>query len=366
MKKFLITICTLFACVMLSVAQENGYKIEGQLGNTVNGKLLLVALTEKGLIDIGEAVITNGAFEFTGRMSETTLAYLMPVQKNSALATIMLENANYTISAGTNELIVEGGGESQRILKEFNDLDKYLAQSGQQLQAQAKANPAQAQKLRQEFQKIMAQVEAEELALLNKYNDTYVAAYVVYAKLAQAFDETKLEERYNILGEKAKATIYGKHIASELEKIQKLAIGAIAPNFTAPLSDGGVLSLHETKAKVKIIDFWASWCQPCRMENVNLIKLYKRFRPKGLEIISVSLDDNKHAWLAAIGQDGCNWKCVSDLKGPNSEIALEYQVKGIPCTFILDEENRIVAKNLRGRELEKKIDEMLKKKKDKE
>lgn len=89
----------------------------------------------------------------------------------------------------------------------------------------------QMQKLQENFKKIMAQVETEELALLNKYNDTYVAAYVVYAKLAQAFDETKLEERYNILGEKAKATIYGKHIAKELEKIQKLAIGAMLPTL---------------------------------------------------------------------------------------------------------------------------------------
>ena len=84
MKRILITICTLFACVMLSVAQGDSYKITGQVGNSVNGKLLLVALTEKGLIDIGEAEVTNGVFEFTGRMSETTLAYLMPVQRNAA------------------------------------------------------------------------------------------------------------------------------------------------------------------------------------------------------------------------------------------------------------------------------------------
>ena len=96
---------------------------------------------------------------------------------------------------------------------------------------------------------------------------------------------------------------------------------------------------------------------------MNLLKLYKRYRPRGLEIISVSLDDNKQAWLTAIGQDGSDWKNVSDLKQP-SAIATEYLVTTIPRTFILDEENRIVAKNLRGKELEKFIVEMLKKKKE--
>lgn len=92
------------------------------------------------------------------------------------------------------------------------------------------------------------------------------------------------------------------------------------------------------------------------------MKIYKRYRPKGLEIISVSLDDNKSAWLVAIGEDGSDWKNVSDMKGQFSEIVTSYCVKILPSTFILDEENRIVAKNLRGKELEKKIDEMLKKK----
>jgi len=363
MKRILFTVCMLLGCVLFTMAQEDSYKIEGKLANTVNGKLLLVANTDKGMLDIGEATVTNGVFEFTGRMPELTLVYLMPVKKNAVLAALMLENAHYTITMGTNELVVEGGGEAQRIWREFNNLDKSLAQKRQQIQAQVQRNPSQEAGLQREFKKIVDKADAEELALLKKYNNSFVAAYVVASKMAQILDDAKLKERYEALGEEAKAIIYGKQVADELVKLEKVTVGAVAPNFSAPLADGGVLSLHETKAKVKVVDFWASWCLPCRQENVNLIKIYKRYRPKGLEIISVSIDDNKQAWLSAIGQDGCDWKNVSDLKGGQSEIAAEYCVKGIPCTFILDGENRIVAKNLRGKDLEKKIDEMLKKKK---
>lgn len=327
----------------------------------MNGKLILVANTEQGMLDIGETVVTNGAFEFSGRMSDVTVVYLMPVNKSAVLATILLENANYTITMGTNELIVSGGGEDQKVWKEFDDLNKYLLQTQQQMDEQARANPMQVQRLRNEFSKIETKVLDEELTLLQKYGNSPVAAYMVASKL-QGMDDTKLAERYNTLGEKAKATHYGKQVAAALETMQKTAVGAIAPNFSGAQSDGDILILHETKAKVKILDFWASWCMPCREENVNFLKIYKRFRPKGLEIIAVSIDDNKHAWLAAIGEDGNTWRNICDLKSP-SAIAAEYGVTAIPCTFILDEDNRIVAKNLRGRELEKFVEGMLKKKK---
>lgn len=363
MKRILFTVYVLLGCVMFVMAQEDSYIIEGRLDASVNGKLLLVASTEKGMIDIEEVTVTNGVFEFAGRMPEVTLAYIMPVKKHTVLVAFMLENARYTVRMGTNELVVGGGGEAQRIWNEFIDLDKQIMQSQQRLNAQAQANPAQMLKLQKEFDKIVTKVQEEELELLKKYGNTFTAAYIVASKMAQVLDEVKLAELYALLGEDARATFYGKLISEELIRMQNVAIGSIAPNFSCPLSDGEIFSLHETKAKVKVIDFWASWCGPCRKENVNLLKIYNRYRPKGLEIISFSLDDNRQAWLGAIGQDGCIWRNVSDLKGSESEIAATYCVKGIPYSLVLDEENRIVAKNLRGRDLEKKIEEMLKKKK---
>lgn len=187
MKRILFTVCMLLGCVLFTMAQEDSYKIEGKLANTVNGKLLLVANTDKGMLDIGEATVTNGVFEFTGRMPELTLVYLMPVKKNAVLASFMLENANYTITMGANELIVESDGEAQKVWKEFYDLDKYLNQSQKQLDMQARANPPQLQRLQQEFKKIVAKVEADELALIKKHNDSPVSAFVIASEVAAEF-----------------------------------------------------------------------------------------------------------------------------------------------------------------------------------
>ena len=350
MRKVLFAVCMLFCGIVTSVAQDGSYRLEGRLEPTVNGQMVLIADTENGLIELGDITVTDGRFEFSGRMSEMTVVYLMTGKKDAVLATIMLENAPYLITSVSGTLVVEGGGEAQKIWSEFNDLNRYLLESQERLDAQAIANPARLQEFQREFQTILLNVEAEELALLKKYNHSIVAAWMVASKM-EGVDEAKLTERYEVLGEEAQATFYGKRIVDELNKMQKIAVGAVAPDFSAPLADGGVLALHETRAKVKIVNFWASWSKPCRDENVNLLRLYKRYRPKGLEIISVSLDDNKSVWLTAIGEDGSDWKNVSDMRGPNSVIVVNYRVKTLPCIFILDDENRIVAKNLRGNDV---------------
>lgn len=138
-------------------------------------------------------------------------------------------------------------------------------------------------------------------------------------------------------------------------------IGDYAPVFTADTPEGGKLALADVKAEVIILDFWASWCGPCRRENPNVVRMYNKYHEKGLEIVGISLDKagQKNRWLKAIAQDKLTWKHLSNLKGWQEPIAQLYGVRSIPATYILDGDGKIIAKNLRGQALENKVAEIL-------
>lgn len=172
------------------------------------------------------------------------------------------------------------------------------------------------------------------------------------------FRETK--EIYASMGEGAKSTHYGAIIKERIERMEKTVGGALAPDFTLPDLNGNQVTMSAIKGKIKIIDFWASWCGPCRMNNPALKKIYDEFHSKGLEIIGVSLDNKKNGWQKAIEKDGLNWINVSSLKGWDCEVVQQYNVKGVPSLFILNENNRIIATGLRDEELRSFLEERLK------
>ncbi len=148
-----------------------------------------------------------------------------------------------------------------------------------------------------------------------------------------------------------------RHKAVELEG--KTAIGATAPDIALPDPEGNIRKLSSLKGKIVLIDFWASWCGPCRKENPNVVNIYNKYHDKGFEVFSVSLDKDKTSWLNAIAKDNLSWpNHVSDLKYWSSAGAQAYGVNSIPCTFLLDKKGRIVAKRLRGEELENKVKEL--------
>lgn len=151
-----------------------------------------------------------------------------------------------------------------------------------------------------------------------------------------------------------------KFIAGKIVEIRGVApVGELAPDFTAQTPEGKDMSLKDLRGKVVLVDFWASWCGPCRRENPNVVRVYNQYKDKGFDILGVSLDTKKDRWLGAIAKDGLTWNHVSDLKGWSSAPAKMYGVRGIPFTILLDKDGKVIAKNLRGPALEAKLKEVL-------
>lgn len=339
MRKLLLSIVaasmTLAAC-----NAQSGYKVTGTVEGMPDGKAIIATVNGSSLDTLAKADVKNGSFEFTGNVSEPTGAYIMVIGQRGAIP-FMLENANITVNAGQAGLTVTGS-EGQKIYDQFMAINTTTQQEAMKLQQEyqaANGDQAKMQAVQEAYAKLMTDAQAKETELIKANPDSYVSTFVIVSSMGQ-MEYEQLKERYNLLGEKAKASAQGKAIAAQIAKLESTAIGQIAPNFTITTPEGESISLYDIKGKVKLIDFWASWCGPCRGENPHVVEIYKEYHPKGLEIFGVSLDNNKEAWVKAIADDGLVWKHGSDLKGWQSAPAQLYSVSGIPHTVLLDENNK--------------------------
>ncbi len=379
MKKLLLL--SVAAMLMFSCNKTtNGYQITGTIDQVEDGEKALLEITsEQGTTIIDSTIVKNGTFEFNGQTDEIQVGYIQ-IGDVRAKIPLVLENEKITIKAYKDSIQASEQGGSYNN-KEFYKTNQYFF-------AQSKKIKQFEQDNIEELRAIMLErdtagrsglvEEYEELQnsfknYMMDYSSNHPKSYLSVVMISQLLgdpetDIEKVKNNFDGLAPEIKATSVAKrteeHIQTVLERLENQKatdVGQIAPEFSAPNPDGEMISLKESLGKITLIDFWASWCGPCRVENPNIVALYNDFHDKGLNIIGVSLDreDQKNKWVEAIATDKLTWTQVSNLKFWQDPIARQYNVQSIPATFLLDAEGRIVAKNLRGQQLRDKVQELL-------
>ena len=366
MKKTIISVLIVFCCVITSIAQTGKITIKGKIDGIKNGSLYMLARSSEEKVDtLGSCNIKKGKFKFKGVIAEPMFAQLVVggfsggfelfVEPGVTYDAFLCNGDGYYIRGGRlNNSYAAHMRSSDSLRAVISGLqERYdAARAGKKFRSASLVNDT----LQREKDNLWAMTQNFLDA-----NDNIIMAYTIYSNIVMrdmGLKETRA--MYESMGKGAKATQYGRIIEERINRLVKTQGGAKAPDFTLPDVDGNPVTMSAVKGKIKILDFWASWCGPCRLNNPELKKIYEEFRDKGLVIIGISLDDEKEDWEMAIEADGLDWINVSSLKGWDCDIARLYNVKGVPALFILDENNNIIATGLRDEQLKIFLHENLK------
>ena len=310
-------------------AEKKGYVIDGQVADVNEGVMYLKKYVDKSFVDVDSAVIVDGKFRFEGVAPEALAHGLTTKKESNRPMVFFLDNDAMQVSMN------ESGKELNITGSEANDI--YMRN--------AKITRAKGYSLD---------------SLLAAHPSSPVAAYFVVKDFAYKLDLEGMKAARAKFDASLNGSSYILQIESMIDRMEKVQVGSVAPDFTLPDVDGNPVSLSSFRGKYVLVDFWAAWCPDCRKENPNIVAAWNKYKDKNFAVLGVSLDRNHDQWLAAIEKDGLKWTQVSDLKYWNSDAAVLYCIRWIPMSFLIDPEGKIVSVGLEGEELHNKLEELLK------
>ncbi|OQP51366.1 hypothetical protein A4H97_27720 [Niastella yeongjuensis] len=377
MKKNLMILMMISPVMVL--AQKGNYTLKGKIGNLDSpAKIYLGYKNAKGEF-LDSADFKNGQFEFKGSLEEPTQSTLVLSYTGVAAFNKFSESMSVYLEQGTillnstdslRNAVVTGSKVNadfkklKEALKETDAKMDLVTSSLRDLPADKKKDKAFMGEFMKDYiqqQKAIIDLQNGVRASFIKNNPNTVVSLIALQNIDRYRPEYAiLAPLYNSLSETVKNTNEGKAFGHKLDRMKVMEVGVMALPFTQNDPEGNPISLSSFKGKYVLVDFWASWCSPCRLENPNVVKAYNAYHEKGLEILSVSLDKNKEAWVNAIKKDGMPWNHVSDLKFWKNEVAVMYGINAVPQNMLLDKSGRIIAKNLRGDALSAKLAEVFK------
>ena len=371
MKKIIFIVAaalTTFACNQL---KDNEFIINGDANGVENGKKVFVEIqTETGSVVKDTGVVENGKFELKGITEGIDLGFVRIENEQISLPIILEEGKiNVSIKTDTVQNSVIGGTPNNDKFQEFNNESKIIARKLGKFQkanteriktAKTANDTATVNQIMKEYNSFQEDMNKVSVKFIKENKNAYLSVLLLENFLMRQYlTPEEVKGYYEKLDKSLLETKSAKNIKKVLDSMTGNTLGKPAPNFSAPSPEGKTISLKESLGKVTIIDFWASWCGPCRAENPNVVAMYNELHDKGLNIIGVSLDKDATKWKEAIAKDKLTWAHVSNLKFWDEPIAKQYNVQSIPATFILDAKGNIVAKDLRGDALKAKVKELL-------
>jgi peroxiredoxin len=369
MKKLLYLF--IIVTVMISCSSKPGFIITGNIVGADTGMVFLQKRAGSTIVTLDSARIRKGAFSMKGSVRYPQIV-MLSMRGAHGGKMFFVENSDINIAGNKDSLYVASvSGSSTQAEYEayvalFNDLNKKM----NALYTQYKeARQAGKQELAESLEKSLDEMDGEMIKIKKDFISKNPASYVtpeVVNEVSYNIDVPEMESMINSLDTALNKVERVITLKERLNVMKSVAIGQKAPDFTLNDVNGNPVSLSSKiggKTKVLLVDFWASWCGPCRGENPNVVKVWTEFNKKGFDVFGVSLDKDGESWKKAIADDKLTWTHVSDLKYWGSAAAKQYAVNSIPSNFLLDENGVIIGHNLRGEELYNKVAELLGKKK---
>jgi peroxiredoxin len=361
MIKKTLVVAMLSICSMNLIAQS--LEIKGSMKNVADQTVvtLLDGMANK---EVATANVVGGKFELKTTIASTGI-YVVSFKGTKTQIPLFVGNDKLTLEGDVNapKEIVYQGSLSQDVYQSYmKKLDPLMSAYFGSLGA------AQAEKNATKKDSISKQSELQSKAIIDEYvnvsklnKQSPVSTFFLFqmANIFPAVKET-LSDYYAVLEGDAKKGTFAEVIEKTLQTSGVGKVGTVLPEFTQNDVNGKPFKLSSLRGKYVLVDFWASWCGPCRAENPNVVKTYNAFKNKNFTVLGVSLDQDKPRWLEAIKKDGLNWSHVSDLKYWNNEVAVQFGIQSIPASFLIDPNGVIIGRDLRGDDLVKALKAVIK------
>ncbi len=370
--KLLLCLHSILLIAACSEGQSNGQfnqdpqiRIEGKVRHPMHeGSVVLEKIGQNEIVPVDTLMISSDS-TFRYGLKNTKPGFYRINFYNRQYVNLILNHESVKVTADGDRpdgFVEVKGSVDNDYFYAVNDIMKEMQRkinemNSDYLKARADGNEEKMQAIEEQYRAVEKENTEKLKQKIQEMGHSIAAFYAV-----NFLDAEKELAFLSDLAEKFKKEMpdseYTQQFVAQVEDLRKLAIGMEAPDIALPNPEGDTIRLSSLRGKYVMIDFWAAWCKPCRVENPNVVKLYQKYKDKGFEIYGVSLDRTKQAWVDAIDEDNLGWKHVSDLQYFNSEAAMLYNINAIPATVLLDKNGVIIDKNLRGQALAQKLSEI--------